>query len=186
MLSVVNTAKKPVPVRVLIIPDPAEIQRHIDTVLQSADQSLANIRDALTGENRGSVFYKVKFEQIGVDPLCPKRLLNFIEQVNQSFTYLASFRAAQILMKRHPLLRPLTLNLGTSAGSDIVSADGELAAEVFASVRLKNNGKLKKDIQKVTETPASLKYVFFMCPDYAEGRQKQLERAGVIVWALPC
>jgi hypothetical protein len=70
----------------------------------------------------------------------------------------------------HPELAPFHLNLGTMPGPDIESRMGEgLSGEVFAAVAPGNNRKLQPDIQKVYATDAALKYVFFMCPGYDMG-----------------
>ena len=130
------------------------------------------------------LFSKMKFGGIGFDPLNSKRGLNIIEQINQSFTYLASFYALEVLFIEYPELAPFRLNLGTAPGSDIESEC--LAAEVFAAVAPTSNQKLKKDINKVLETNTRLKFVFFMCPNFELGRQPQYERDDVIVWALKC
>lgn len=111
--------------------------------------------------------------------------LNLIEQLNQTFTYLATAKALRLLLQLDPTLAPFTVNLGTTAGSDIESArHGGLAAEVFAAVNTSNNRKLAKDLAKVARTNAHIKYVFFMCPGYEEGRQPKLEREGVQVWSV--
>jgi len=48
-----------------------------------------------------------------------------------------------------------------------------------------NNKKLTRDIGRVAAvTGAGLKYVFFMCPGYREGRQPKLEQPGVFVWSV--
>jgi len=127
----------------------------------------------------------MKFSPIGCDPLNADAPLNLIEQLNQTFTYLASAKALRLLLRFHPELAPFTVNLGTSAGSDIESGLNEgLAAEVFAAVNTSNNRKLAKDLAKVSKTSARLKYVFFMCPGYEEGRQHKLEQQGVRVWSV--
>jgi len=90
----------------------------------------------------------------------------------------------EVLFTEYSELAPFRLNLGTAPGSDIESECGELAAEVFASVTPTNNQKLRKDIDKVLETEARLKFVFFICPNFELGRQPQLERSDVVVWAL--
>lgn len=36
----------------------------------------------------------------------------------------------------------------------------------------------------MSKTSAKLKYVFFMCPGYEEGRQHKLEEEGVQVWSV--
>jgi len=101
---------------------------------------------------------EMKFGKAGCDPSDPDRDLNLIEQLNQTFTYLASFDAAIHVFREHPEITQLTLNLGTQSGSDIESgAAGGIAVEVFAAVTPTNNEKLKKDLAKVSKTSATLK-----------------------------
>jgi len=58
-------------------------------------------------------------------------------------------------------------------------------AEVFAAVNTSNNRKLADDLKKVAKSTAKHRYVFFMCPGYPEGRQKDLEKApGILVWSV--
>ncbi len=132
--------------------------------------------------------YQLKFDALGCDPLDPSRQLNLIEQLNQCFTYLASFNGAELLFSNHTRIKSLTLNLGTKSGWDIESEDdGGVVAEVFAAVTPQNNDKLTKDIQKVSGSSARHRYVLFMCPDYEAGRYKaQPAPAGVVVWSLGC
>lgn len=89
---------------------------------------------------------------------------NLIEQINQTFTYLASVHATRWLFQYHPDAAPFRLHLGTAGGTDIESRDGSIAAETFASVNPRNNRKLEKDIDKVGRTAAEHKYVFYICP----------------------
>lgn len=90
------------------------------------------------------------------------------------------------MFKLHPALAPFNLNLGNVSGSDIESSlPGKLACEVFAAVNTANNQKLRKDVAKVGGSDAQRKYVFFMCPGFALGRQPQLERRpDVEVWSV--
>lgn len=151
---------------------------------ESMDKTLLQISNEINENTLQGLFSKMKFGGIGFDPLDSKRELNIVEQINQSFTYLASFYALEILFTEYPYLAPFKLNLGTAPGSDIESECGSLAAEVFAAVSPSSNLKLKKDINKVLNTNAELKFVFFMCPNFELGRQPKLERDNVIVWAL--
>ena len=115
----------------------------------------------------------MKFDRIGCDPLDSKRDLNLVEQINQTFTYLASFLAAEYLIKQYPNAGPLTLNLGTSKGLDIESSGcGGIGAEVFAAVHPRNNNKLLIDCGKISKRLIAHKYVFFMCPGFTAGPQK--------------
>ncbi|MGM8899731.1 hypothetical protein [Psychrobacter sp. 1Y4] len=151
---------------------------------ESMDKTLLQINSNVSSVSSQTLFSKMKFSDIGFDPLDSNRPLNIIEQINQSFTYLASFYALEVLFTEYPELAPFQLNLGTAPGSDIESECGGLAAEVFAAVAPTSNQKLKKDINKVLATDAKLKFVFFICPNFELGRQPQLEKEGVIVWAL--
>lgn len=133
-----------------------------------------------------AALWRMKFEPLGCDPIDGKSRLNLIEQLNQSYTYVATGLAIRQLFGLHPECAPYRLNLGTASGSDIESADpGDVAAEVFAAVTPSNNQKLKKDIAKVGASAATHRYVFFMSPGFEPGRQEQLETgASVQVWAL--
>jgi hypothetical protein len=111
-----------------------------------------------------------------------------IEQLNQTFTYAASLKAAEYLFRNHPAITCLTLNLGTTSGWDIEGPEsGGLVAEVFAAVNPQNNKKLEKDIEKVAAANATHRYVFFMCPGVEAGRyRKNLGPHGVQVVSLGC
>ena len=161
-----------------------ELEQFEQKLYESMDKALLQISSEINSNSSQTLFSKMKFGGIGFDPLDSKRELNIVEQINQSFTYLASFYALEVLFTEYSELAPFRLNLGTAPGSDIESECGELAAEVFASVTPTNNQKLRKDIDKVLETEARLKFVFFICPNFELGRQPQLERSDVVVWAL--
>lgn len=127
----------------------------------------------------------MKVAAVGCNPLDAESPLNLIEQINQTFTYLASARAVRILLAERPADAPYKLNLGTTPGSDIESTNGRVAAEVFAAVNTSNNRKLAKDIAKVRATAADAKYVFFMCPGISQGRQGELETTSEIkIWSV--
>ncbi len=104
----------------------------------------------------------LKYEKSGSDPL-EDRPLNFIEQLNQTFTYLASLDAVEKLIEHHPDKAPYKVNLGTVSGYDIESSDGSVIAEVFAAVRPSNNNKLIIDTIRACESGAEYKYVFYAC-----------------------
>ena len=161
-----------------------ELEKLEQRLYESMDKTLLQINSDVSSISSQTLFSKMKFGGIGFDPLDSNRTLNIIEQISQSFTYLTSFYALEILFTEYPELAPFKLNLGTAPGSDIESECGELAAEVFAAVTPMSNQKLKKDINKVLATDAKLKLVFFMCPNFELGRQPQLEKEDVIVWAL--
>ncbi|MBW1703305.1 MAG: hypothetical protein JRJ50_14560 [Deltaproteobacteria bacterium] len=165
-----------------------DIYRYQQEILTSAEETQIKVCELAGSEESMELFYRMKFEEIGCDPLDSSRRLNLIEQINQTFTYAASLKAAEYLLKHHIGLRSLTLNLGTRSGWDIeTSEDGGLVAEVFASVHPRNNRKLEKNIQKVAAAEAKHRYVFFMCPGLEPGPYREKPwPLGVEVVSLGC
>jgi len=141
---------------------PEDLSRLRDRVAAATLRTLDALR-ALCELDPIAALAQLKFSESGWHPL-EDRPLNLVEQINQTFTYLTSFAAAEEVGRRHPDSWPIQLNLGTSAGSDVASTSAGVAAEVFSAVRSSNNDKLWKDIAKVTSTGAAHKYVFFYCP----------------------
>ena len=133
---------------------------------------------------------ELKFEQWGHQPWRGSkehRPMNFIEQLNQTFTVLVSLAAAERLMEWFPQCGGLRLNLGATRGRDIEGIiPNKVEAEVFAAVRPNNNGKVTKDIKRLEMSSASHRYVFFYAPGFTYGRKCCLEQAGseVQVYAL--
>jgi len=164
----------------------SELDAIVTAAAASAVEALSQLRQVGSEQEALKVLWDMKVGSIGRDPLNSDAPLNLIEQINQTFTYIASARAASKLFELHPNAAPFTLNLGTSTGSDIESKkDGNIAAEVFAAVSTSNNKKLAKDIAKVKGVAAQFRYVFFMCPGIGPGRQEHLEKqAGVQVWSV--
>ncbi len=162
-----------------------EADQIVEAVTRSAKKALEQISRLPTATALRTL-WAMKSDKVGFDPLNAETPLNLIEQLNQTFTYVASAKAAKVLLTLHPELAPFTLNLGTISGTDIESANGVgVAAEVFAAVNTTNNKKLMKDIVKVGLCAARYKYVFFMCPGYGPGRQSRLEtREDVEVWSV--
>lgn len=164
----------------------AEIERLKSILVESSAQTRERLLDLATNTNAADFLTEIRFGQVGCDPLDKERHLNIVEQLNQMFTYLASLLAVECLLDEHPEAIPFTLNLGTSAGSDIQSSrDGGIVAEVFSTINRSNNQKLKKDLKKVSQKEATHKYVFFMCPGHMEGKQKSVPLyPDVTIWAL--
>lgn len=152
------------------ISNAAEVQELRGTILASAERAIAALKALLDGETAIGVFEQVRFEPVGYDPLDPSRGLNLVEQVNQTFTYLATLEATEWLLQEHPNAAPFVLKLGTASGPDIASAEGHVAAEVFAAVTPQNNRKLASDLEKVARMAATYRYVFFACPGEPKAR----------------
>lgn len=141
---------------------------HLEQLLALSAETTRQALSRLIQERTAlEVLASLKFGRAGRDPLDDSRELNLVEQLNQTFTYLASFRAARWLLKQHPKHAPFALNLGTSPGTDIESTDHEVAAETFAATHPQSNQKLQKDIEKVGRSRARYKYVFYLSPAFA-------------------
>ena len=146
--------------------DQLEVRIH-----ESAKATLDVFRRLISAQDPMEFMEALKFKPVGCNPLDPDSPLNFIEQLNQTFTYLVSLRAVRVLLHEHSDSAPFRMNLGTAAGSDVESADGRIAAEVFAAVSPSNNSKLQKDLSKVNSTAAEHRYVFFYSPGTHEARE---------------
>jgi len=134
-------------------------------VRAAAARTIQRLQSLLATTNPLDALARLRFEPMGHHPI-HGRALNVVEQLNQTFTCLASSRAAAWILTRHPECSPLRLNLGTAPGSDIEAVDGSLVAETFAAVTPPNNDKLRRDIPKAAQTMARLKYVFYLCPQH--------------------
>lgn len=150
------------------------IALYVADIERAAQAALEAVRDRLAAGGLNLLF-EIKFMPIGREPLAPSAPLNLVEQVNQTFTCLVSFRAAQRLFELHPGLSGLLMNIGNANGPDITGTypDGDgvrhVSCEVFAAVAPDNNRKLSKDVNRVAGTAANDRYVFFYSPGYEPG-----------------
>jgi hypothetical protein len=120
---------------------------------------------------------KIKFDTVGYHPI-EDRSLNFIEQINQTWTFAVALAAARQLLVLHPEVGGFRLAPGAHASIplDVMSeAEGEVGAETFAAV----------SPRKMAQRPEKHRYVFFMSPRHLKAeRLPQLERDGVQVWSV--
>lgn len=154
----------------------ADLERLESAVSVSAALAVRSLR-ALNGGDPIGALAAMKFAQVGLDPLDPDRPLNLIEQINQTFTYLASIAGARWLLRLHPECVPLRLNLGTQSGFDIESSCGRFVAETFAATNPKSNDKLRKDLAKLRNATAQHRFVFYLSPV----RDRRIHDEGVSV-----
>jgi hypothetical protein len=169
---------------VLTIRTPADLDGYMDKVREAARRAQERIASEI-GDPLAAL-RRMKFEPIGCHPV-EHRALNLIEQINQTWTYVAALAATRQLLASHPDAGGFRLAPGAHApfGSlDIMSeAEGLVGAETFAAVKPTNNGKLKEDLDKMAKRPELHRYVFFYCPNFPVAqRLSQLERGGVQVW----
>lgn len=141
-----------------------DLDRLENAVTTAAQVTIEQLRILITTASGLDALSRLRFTETGRDPLDVNRSLNLVEQMNQTFTYLASIAGARWLLHRHPECIPLTLNLGTTSGSDIESKCGNFAAETFAATHPGSNDKLRKDVLKIQKSSAAHKFVFFLSP----------------------
>ena len=149
-------------------------RKNLNTLIEQLEvtalKTQSSIKKLASGKYAMSFLFECKFNQSGFNPLDSSIKLNLIEQLNQTFTYLASFKGADYIFLHHKKVKSLTLNLGTSSGTDIeTDEDGGVVAEVFASVNPSNNQKLKNDINRISLVDAKHRYVFFISPKVPAG-----------------
>jgi hypothetical protein len=145
-------------------------------IIESASRTAAWLRSY--SDEPMALLKKLKFELVGHDPITGESL-NVVEQLNQTFTILATLRAVEELIRLHPDSEGFQLCLGTSSGRDISSVKPDfVAAEVFAATHPRSNQKLKMEIDRLAKDHSQHRYVFFASPRYSPGRHEKLERLG--------
>lgn len=163
----------------------ADVDRYMDQLRASARRA----QEWIAGQAGDplDLLRRMKFETIGFHPI-EDRELNFVEQINQTWTFAVALAAARQLLALHPHVGGFRLAPGAHASIplDIMSeADGEVGAETFAAVSPRNNGKLTADLAKMAQRPETYRYVFFMSPRHPKAeRLPQFERDGVQVWSV--
>jgi hypothetical protein len=128
---------------------------------------------------------QVKFDPVGFHPISHGPL-NFIEQVNQTWTFLAALAATRQLLALHPDAGGFRLAPGAEAFQqlDVMSEkEGLVGAETFAAVSPHNNDKLKKDLAKLARRSEKHRYVFFLSPR-SPGNKLLSESDGIQVWSV--
>lgn len=163
----------------------ADVDDYMDQLRDSARRVQEWIR-AQSGDPL-DLLRRMKFETIGFHPI-EDRQLNFIEQINQTWTFSVALAAARQLLMLHPDVGGFRLAPGAHASLplDIMSEDeGQVGAETFAAVSPRNNSKLSADLAKMAARHEAHRYVFFASPRYPNaGRLASFERDGVQVWSV--
>lgn len=161
-----------------------------------ADRLIAKVREGADLARRSLIdqsgdpldlLRRIKFEPIGAHPI-EHRCLNFIEQVNQTWTFVVAIAAARQLLELHRDAGGFRLAPGAHAcqALDIMSeCKGLVGAETFAAVSPHNNNKLNNDLKKLADRPERHRYVFFLSPMF-RGNQRlmRFERDGIQVWSV--
>lgn len=142
-----------------IISNVHEINEYEDKILKSTNISLTNIFQSIKKLTSLEILEQFKFKRCGVDPLF-KIDQNFMEQINQTFTYLVCLEAIKILLDKHEGVS-FQVNFGARNGIDVSSIDKKIICECFASVSPDNNRKLLIDTERIKQEKANYKYVIF-------------------------
>ena len=137
-----------------------EVQQLKEQLLKSAEKAKISVLSHAEETNPVQFLASVKFREVGYDPITGETI-NLIEQLNQLFSDLVAVSALEHLMIEYPE-KVFLLHLGTEAGFDVESKDGEVAAECFAVTRVASNNKLRKDAEKlIKKAENKRKYIFF-------------------------
>ena len=97
------------------------------------------------------LFRQMKFGKLGFTPFGSSSE-NILEQINQSFTILMSCYAA---IKYFPKAHCFSFAFAQSSGRDMIVYDEKdkriAEVEIFTTVDAKNNGKLRKDVNRMRD-----------------------------------
>lgn len=171
--------------RRLTVLTPADADTLMNKVIGAAGQTFAWMRGQ--PDEPMALLRALKFTTAGYHPL-DGHPLNFIEQVNQTWTFVTAIVATRLLLELHPDAQGFSLAPGASASQalDIMSlAESVVGAETCAVTHPKSNNKLARDLDKLTARPERYRYAFMMCPLYpSTARLPHLERGGVQVWSV--
>ena len=143
----------------MVITSHKQVSELRSTIFRNAQKSKEILANHLKSTDAVQLFALMKYDQIGIDPLMGEKV-NLIEQINQMYSDLVVLAAVQDLLDRHPG-KSFVLHLGTMAGYDVESTDGQIVAECFAVTSVTSNDKLNKDCHKLLKSKAEYKYVFF-------------------------
>ena len=94
----------------LEIRDSSDLQKLREEAREAAEHSRENLCNALSDDPMEAL-YALKFEQRGRSPRNSSRPLNLLEQLNQTFTVMATLAAAERLLQWFPSCGGLRLNL---------------------------------------------------------------------------
>ena len=128
-----------------------ELRDLVKSLLASIDETRGEISELIGKDDPLAWFASLKFHKQICNPLYPEKgKVTFLEFINQVWTTLATCRALEYLIDKHPD-KSFCLNLGTQGGPDIHSTDKRLEAEVFATTNHSHNSKLHDDLLKLSK-----------------------------------
>ena len=124
----------------------------------------------------GSLFAlkKLRFEKIAADPIFDERM-NFVEYLNQMFTYLVCLYAGKEILHRYSP-DAVVINFGVQPGYDVASLDGWIICECFAATSVRSNDKLKKDVLRVHKNKNCREKLVYFYSNSADTEQTYIQR----------
>ena len=149
----------------LICPNLDCVKSNIIKIKCSAQKSQYLLEKIMKQESL-FLLYDLKFKDTGYQPFYNERL-NFIEQLNQTFSNLVVFLGVDYLIKKFGE-QIYHMNIGTKSGFDIYTEDESIVAEVFSVVDHSNNQKLSKEITRLSSLSKSKKYIFYYSHNHPE------------------
>jgi hypothetical protein len=125
----------------------------IDDLMKVIRSSAARAQNWLSVQTGDSLdfFRQMKYEAVGFHPI-EDRKINLVEQINQTWTFVAALAGARQLFKLHPNIGGFHLAPGAHASLDLdimSEVEGMVGAEAFAAVTPRNNQKLVGDMTKL-------------------------------------
>lgn len=180
----------------LIVRTPEEADELMARVRESAALARKWIESVGSQNEPFEMFRAMKFQRVGFHPIETNRPLNFIEQINQIWTFAVAIAATrQLLADHNSEARGFKLAPGAHASLplDIMSVkDGLVGAETFAAVTPSNNGKLARDLKKLSKRDETHRYLFFAAPNFpGNKRRKEIEEKfkhlgiqGIQIWSV--
>lgn len=161
--------------KTIVIHELEEVKQYKTRIHNNLYKCAENLKVLLATEAAFSFFKKAKYEKIVIDPLTEKPE-NLIEVINQCQTYLVSFLGVEYLISKFPN-KSFKINLGNVSGYDIESEDGSIIAECFAATSYRSNGKLNKDLKRLSGNKrAAHKYEFFYDTEFANSHSDYYEK----------
>jgi hypothetical protein len=164
----------------------ADLELVLSKLKTSSIQSFEKIRQSEV--NPLDWMREIKFNKIGYCPYDPTRALNFIEQLNQTWSLVAAIEATRILFDLHPEAGGFSIAAGAHAAQkyDVMAlATNNIAVEIFAATSPNSNQKLTNDLEKLRLSDQDHRYVMFLSPNFpTTTRHQKLEKFGVQVWSV--
>ncbi len=158
----------------LIVDNKDKLLKHKQRIGYNIQSNIIQLKDLLNHQDALTVFSKLKFDKVGVEPLTGQPE-NIIEVINQLQTYLVSIKAVEYLFDTYEE-QSFCINWGNIAGYDIESLDGSIIAECFAATSFRSNAKLTADLKRLAKNQtAKYKYEFFFDMEFAEKHKTYYE-----------